>query len=184
MLFDDDQRDDFDDEPEDVANFHEFSDDSPESEPEMMGDNADKSVESAIYNRIVGLLRKEEVEEAPSPLAMLPPEGTLFQPYEEKNHAYTNAFTAYYEDKNYQEAIEKFDEAIENASQRAAHDLTEEQSNQIVVKSMYWQAEAYVKMQNIPQAVETFKALAEKYYGHYLALAAQRRADELNAKNS
>ena len=95
-----------------------------------------------------------------------------------------DAVTAYFEEKNYQQAIEKFNDAIADASHRTARDLTEEQAGEIVAKSMYWQAEAYVKTQDIPRAVEIFNSLVQNCRGHYLTLAAQRRADELNADES
>ena len=192
MLFNYDETDDFDDEPQGVSpdetdNFDgdSFEDeDSPEAESEMMETEDDDSNESDPYDRIAEVIGKGTLEEALEPLATVPQGSVLFQHYEQSNHAYANAVTAYYEEKNYQQAIEKFGEAIEHASEHTSHGLTEEQANEIVAKSMYWQAEAYVKTEDIPQAIATFEALIQDCHGHYLTLAAQRRTDELNAKNA
>ena len=193
MLFNQDPTDDFEDESQELSqNEADDSDDdssegedSPEAESEVIKtqetDDTDGN-ESDPYDRIAEMLGKGELEEVSAPLATVPQGSALFQRYEQSSHAYANAVTAYYEEKNYQQAIEKFDEAIANASERAAHDLTEAQANEIVAKSMYWQAEAYVKTENIPQAIETFKALIQNCHGHYLTLAARRRTDELNTK--
>ena len=193
MLFNyDDAVDNFDDEPQDLLLNEEneaeadstFREDegTREAETEMVGEQDDGSNESAAYARIAEILSEDEVEEISSPLLPVNPTGALFRTYEQNNSAYTDAMTAYFEEKNYQQAIEKFDEAIADASQRIEHDLTQAQVGEIVAKSMYWQAEAYVKMKDLSQAVETFKALIQNCQGHYLTLAAQRRTDELNTK--
>lgn len=192
------QMDEFDDEPQDSSvdngdttpdfdNESSEDEDSPEEESKIgrEDDHSDDNGKSTPTDRIAHIQGEDELEkEVSSPLAIMPQGSALFQLYEQSNHAYANAITAYYEEKDYQQAIEKFKEAIENASQRTVHDLTEEQVNEIVAKSMYWQAEAYVKTQDIPQAIEVFRSLMQKFRGHYLALAAQRRADELNTKNA
>lgn len=193
MLLNYNQTDDLDNErqalsPNETDNSGDDSsegEDFPETESEVIEtqENDDDGSNAAAYERIAERIGKGELEEASAPLAAAPPQGSvLFQHYEESSHAYANAVTAYYEEKNYQQAIEKFGEAIENASERTAHDLTEEQANEIVAKSMYWQAEAYIKTENIPQAIETFRSLIQNCKGHYLILAAERRVDELNAK--
>ncbi len=198
MLFNDDKGlDDFDDEPQDSAPNEEddanlnsdFSDDEEPSDAETevietQDDGDDNSDESVAYDRIAEALGEQELEEGAPPLTLVKPMGALFQFYEQNNQAYRDAITAYFEEKNYQQAIEKFNEAIADASQRTARDLTEEQAGEIVAKSMYWQAEAYVKTQDIPRAVEVFNSLVQNCQGHYLTLAAQRRADELNADES
>ena len=187
MLLNYNQTDDFEDEPQELSPNEEDdsseNEDSPETESKVMKtEGDDDSNESDPRGRIAEILGKGELEEAAAPLATVPQGSALFQHHEQSSHAYANAVTAYYEEKNYQQAIEKFDEAIENASERATHDLTEEQANEIVAKSMYWQAEAYIKTENISQAIETFRSLIQNCQGHYLTLAAQRRTDELNAK--
>lgn len=123
-----------------------------------------------------------EVELPPLELAPMAPEVELFRPKEQSNAAYRDARTAYYEENDYQRAIEKFNEAIEYEVQSTEGSLTD--ANEIVAKSKYWQAEAYVKLQDLPQAIGTFEDLVKTCQGHYLSLAAQRRADQLNTKNS
>lgn len=107
-----------------------------------------------------------------------------FNPQEENNFAYAEAVRAYYEEKNYEHAIEKFGEAIENEEQQTKG--PQSVANEIVAKSKYWQAEAYVKTQDIPQAIVTFESLieSESCQEHYLTVAAQRRAETLKAKHS
>ena len=105
-----------------------------------------------------------------------------FRPREQSNTAYADAVTAYHEQKNYQRAIEKFDEAIAYESQHLEGNATD--PNEIVAKSKYWQAEAYVKLQDLSQAIGTFEDLVKTCQGHYLVLAAQRRADQLNTGNA
>lgn len=193
MLLNYNQTDDFDNEPQELLpdEADDFGDDlfededSPETESEVIetqGDDDDDISIADPYERIAEMLGQSELEEVSAPLVAAPQGSALFQLYEESSHAYANAVTAYYEEKDYQQAIEKFDEAIENASERTADDLTEEQANEIVAKSMYWQAEAYIKTENIPQAIETFKSLIQNCQGHYLTLAAERRSDELKMK--
>ena len=123
-----------------------------------------------------------EVELPPLELAPMEPEVELFRPKEQSNSAYRDARTAYYEENDYQRAIEKFNEAIEYEIQSTEGSFTD--TNEIVAKSKYWQAEAYVKLQDFPQAIGTFEDLVKTCHGHYLSLAAQRRADQLNSKNS
>ena len=114
-------------------------------------------------------------------LKPMAPEVEAFRPEEQDNYAYADAVTAYYEQNDYQQAIEKFNEAIAYEARSAEDSLTD--ANEIIAKSKYWQAEAYVKLQDLPQAIGTFEDLVETCQGHYLSLAAQRRADQLNAKN-
>ena len=127
----------------------------------------------------------EEDLEDELPLLELPPpkpEVQHFRPWEQSNSAYADAVTAYYEQKNYQRAIEKFNEAIAYEAQRVKDNATD--PNEIVAKSKYWQAEAYVKLQDLSQAIDTFVDLVKTCQGHYLVLAAQRRADQLNTGNA
>ena len=188
MLFNNKEIDDFDDEPQDLTpdeeNDANLNSDFSDDEAETQDDDDDDSDESVPYDRIAEARGEQELEEVASPLTLMKPGGALFQHYELNKQAYKDAMTAYFEEKNYQQAIEKFNDAIADASQRTARDLTEEQAGEIVAKSMYWQAEAYIKTQNISQAVETFKALVQNCHGHYLTLAAQRRIDELNVEDA
>lgn len=189
MLFNQDEIDEFDNEPQDSSLDNDSSEDeySREAGPEIIetqNDGDDVSDESTPHDRILDIPDDDELKKVSSPLAPVKQEGALFRNYEQNNQAYTDAMEAYFGEKNYQQAIGKFDEAIEDASQRTARDLTQEQAGDIIAKSMYWQAEAYVKTQNISQAIEIFKVLIQDCQEHYLTLAAQRRAGELNAKNS
>jgi len=126
---------------------------------------------------------EDESDEETSSLVLEEPiEIDLFNQQEENVPAYTEAVRAYYEDKNYEHAIEKFGEAIKNAKrQTKGKQLL---SNEIVAKSMYWQAESYVKTQDIPKAIDTFESLVKTCSEHYLTIAAQRRAEILKAKHS
>jgi len=124
----------------------------------------------------------EDLDVEPPPLKLPAPEVEPFRPQEQSNFAYAEAVTAFYEEKNYQRAIEKFGEAIEYEVQHTEDKMSD--FNEVVAKSKYWQAEAYIKLHDLPQAVGTLEDLVETCQGHYLVLAAQRRADELNAKDS
>ncbi len=105
-----------------------------------------------------------------------------FNQNEEDNFAYAEAVMAYYEEKNYEVAIEKFDAAIKK--EKRGKRVKQLVDNEIVAKSLYWQAESYVKTQDIPKAIKTFEYLAKTCKEHYLTLSAQRRADILKAKQS
>lgn len=126
---------------------------------------------------------EEDTEDVTSSLILnqrisIPP----FNPKEENNFAYAEAVMAYYEEKNYELAIEKFTEAIKKEKKgKRAKQLVE---NEIIAKSLYWQAESYVKIQDITQAIKTFESLVKTCKEHYLTLSAQRRAEILNANNS
>ena len=50
-----------------------------------------------------------------------------------------------------------------------------EPPNDILCKSLYWMGEAYLKLDQIDQAVEMFGQLSDHYSLHYLATAAERR---------
>ncbi len=116
------------------------------------------------------VLEQERVEIAP------------FNSQEENNFAYAEAVKAYYEEKNYEQAIEKFSEAIKNEKKQTKG--KQSVANEVVAKSMYWQAEAYVKTQDIPKAIKTFESLVKTCQEHYLTVSAQRRAEILKTKHS
>lgn len=105
-----------------------------------------------------------------------------FSQREEDNFAYAEAVMAYYEEKNYETAIEKFDEAIK--SEKKGKRIKQLADNEILAKSLYWQAEAYVKTQDFANAIKTFEYLAKTCKEHYLTLSAERRAEILKAKHS
>ena len=137
-----------------------------------------EAYEQGLAEAIDALPDEEDLEVDIPPLELPPFEVEFFQPREQDNLAYADAMKAYYEEKDYQRAIEKFREAIENEAQDTGGNVTD--SNSIVAKAMYWQAEAYVKMQDIPQAIVAFENLIQTHQEHYLSLAAQRRTAQLN----
>ena len=107
------------------------------------------------------------------------------------NMSFYQANKAYYEDRNYEEAITEFQAAIEYERSQPSdppdveepedtEDSAEPPSpNDVIAKSMYWMGEAYLKLNQIDQAVEAFGGLSEHYSLHYLAPAAQRRIASL-----
>ena len=107
------------------------------------------------------------------------------------NMSFYQANKAYYEDRNYEEAIAEFQAAIEyeesqtldpsdaEESEDSAVLVEPEPPNDVLVRSMYWMGEAYLKLNQVNQAVETFGQLSEHYSLHYLAPAAQRRIASL-----
>ena len=183
-VIEEDEEDEDDDEKEEGAEEEEEGAEEEEEGAEEEGEGNDtEPFEQRLAEAIDALPDEEDLEAVDlSPLELPSLEVEPFRPQEQSNHAYADAVTAYYEEKDYQRAVEKFGEAIENEAQPA--EGTETGSNEIVAKSMYWQAEAYVKMQDIPQAIGTFESLVQTCQGHYLVLAAQRRADELNGEDS
>ena len=110
------------------------------------------------------------------------------------NMSFYQANKAYYEDRNYEEAIAEFQAAIEYEESQPSDLLDVEEPedtedseelaeptppNDILAKSMYWMGEAYLKLNQVDRAVETFGQLSEHYSLHYLAPAAQRRIASL-----
>ena len=165
-----------DDEKEDSA---EEADDD-EADDDEADDDDTEAYEQRLAEAIDALPDEEDLEVVVPPLELPSLEVELLRPQERDNLAYADAIQAYYEEKDYQRAIEKFGEAIEDETQRTDGSVTD--SSSIVVKAMYWQAEAYVKMQDIPQAIVTFESLIQTYQEHHLSLAAQRRTEHLNPK--
>ena len=175
--------DDYDDEEDEAGD---------EADEDEAGAEDDKAIEVTDAQRLVepidpppdeeDLEDLEDLDIEPPPLKLPTPEVEPFRPQEQSNFAYAEAVTAFYEQKNYQRAIEKFGEAIEYEVRHTEDEMND--ANEIVAKSKYWQAEAYIKLHDLPQAVGTLEDLVEICQGHYLVLAAQRRADELSAKGS
>lgn len=182
--FDEEETDPFDQSSNnDITNEDEFDplgfdDETDEEDSDAVAYEPDEPDESEdVYD-------DEELEEESSSL-VLEPERVEIAPFnsqEENNFAYAEAVRAYYEEKNYEQAIEKFSEAIKNEKKQAKGKKSA--ANEIVAKSMYWQAEAYVKTQDIPKAIKTFESLVKTCQEHYLTISAQRRAEILKAKNS
>lgn len=167
-----------------VATEPEEEDDEDEKEDstEETEDDETEAYEQPIAEAMDALTEEEDLEVVIPPLELPSLEVESFQPQEQGNLAYADAVTAYHEDKDYQRAIEKFGEAIENEVQHMDGSVTD--SNSVVAKAMYWQAEAYVKLQDIPQAIVTFESLIRTYQKHYLSLAAERRTAQLNPEDS
>ncbi|MCG9126982.1 hypothetical protein JT359_05205 [Candidatus Poribacteria bacterium] len=103
-----------------------------------------------------------------------------FTDQEADNFDYADAIRAYYEDKNYEYAIEQFTKVIKAEKKGKKKELME--NNEILAKSLYWQSEAYVKTQDISKAIKGFETLVNTCKEHYLIIAAQRRADSLKTK--
>lgn len=155
-----------------------FDDETDEEDSDAVAYEPDEPDESEdVYD-------EEELEEESSSLVLEQQriEIAPFNSQEENNFAYAEAVRAYYEEKNYKQAIEKFTEAIKNEKKQTKG--RKSTANEIVAKSMYWQAEAYVKTQDIPKAIKTFESLVKTCQEHYLTISAQRRVEILKAKNS
>jgi tetratricopeptide (TPR) repeat protein len=132
----------------------------------------------------------EEVEEDSSAL-LASFEADLEFLHDSNNMSFYQAHKAYYEDRNYEGAIAEFQAAIEYEKSHPSDPPDVEESedseeladpkppNDVLVKSMYWMAEAYLKLDQTDQAVETFGQLLAHYSLHYLAPAAQRRIASL-----
>ena len=129
----------------------------------------------------------EEVEEDSSSL-LAPLGADLEFLHDGNNMSFYQANRAYYEDRNYEEAIAEFQAAIEYEKSQPPDPPDVEDSeaaaeppslNEVIAKSLYWMGEAYLKLDQIDQAVETFGQLSEHYNLHYLAPAAQRRIASL-----
>ena len=60
--------------------------------------------------------------------------------------------------------------------------------NETIAKSMYWQAESYVKTEAFEDASAVLESLIELFAqagrGHYLVVAAQRRLETLKARGA
>ena len=157
-----------------------------EAEDNPSVDTVEEAEESASPNEEETEEIIEEVEEDPSSLLAALGVDLEFL-HDGNNMSFYQANKAYYEDRNYEEAIAEFQAAIEYEKLHPSDPLDVEESedseelaepkppNDILVKSMYWMAEAYLKLDQIDQAVETFGQLSDHYSLHYLAPAAQRR---------
>ena len=125
--------------------------------------------------------------------AILAPFGADLEFLHGDNMSFYQANKAYYEDQNYEEAISEFQAAIEyerlhppdppdsedSDSEDSEDDVTPRSPNEITAKSMYWIGEAYIKLNQIDKAVETFQQLSKHFRQHYLVPAAQRRIASL-----
>ena len=131
----------------------------------------------------------EEVEEDHS--SLLASLGADLEFLHGDNMSFYQANKAYYEDRNYEEAITEFQASIEyeksqpsnpphvEESEDAENSPDPDSPNDILCKSIYWMGEAYLKLDQIDQAVKAFGQLSDHYSLHYLAPAAQRRIASL-----
>lgn len=108
----------------------------------------------------------------------------------DRNQSFYHGFKAYHDDYDYEQAIENFQAAIEHetSSPQESSDEGEENDEQrreapssVIVRSMYWQAESYIKIGNIEKAIEVFGKLSKQYRMHHLSRAAERRIEVLSA---
>ena len=103
-----------------------------------------------------------------------------------KNFDLYLAFKAYHEDRNFEEAVEKFDAAVAYEREHGAPAETgpsgEKKPNATLVKCLYWLAESHNKVEQRDKAIEIFEMLARDYDSHYLGLAARRRAEKLRSE--
>ena len=139
--------DDTDDETDEDDEDDDETDEDDVDTEEDSDDDVDTEEDSDI---------EDELEVELPTLELPPPRPVIehFRPREQSNTAYADAVTAYYVERNYRRAIEKFDEALAYEAQHTEDNTTD--PNEIVAKSKYWQAEAYAKLQDLSQAIGIF----------------------------
>ena len=96
------------------------------------------------------------------------------------NISFHQANKAYYEDRDYNEAIKEFQAAIEYEILQPPACLDTE----IIVKSIYWLGESYLKLNQIDRAFEEFRQLSEHCSQHHLGRSAQRQAASLSQQGA
>ncbi len=96
------------------------------------------------------------------------------------NVSFHQANKAYYEDRDYNEAIKKFQAAIEYEILQPPDSLDTE----LIVKSIYWLGESYLKLNQINRAFEEFRQLSEHCSQHHLGRSAQRQAASLSKQGA
>ena len=96
------------------------------------------------------------------------------------------AFQAYHEHRNFEDAIKKFKAAIAYEKKHGASSEAGasggENPNATLVKCLYWLAESHNKLEQRNKALKIFKTLAKDFDSHYLGMAAQRRVEALKAE--
>ena len=126
-----------------------------------------------------------------SPLEALRDDSALLG-HDSDNLSFYLASRAYHDDRNYEEAVEKYAAAIEYETalhpqlKQAKIDLERQapkiaKAGDVVAKSMYWLAESYLKIKQTDKTIEMFEALIDGAR-HYLQVAAERRLKVLKAK--
>ena len=97
------------------------------------------------------------------------------------NENFYLAFKAYHNDRDYEEAIQKFQAAIEYERAHPRHSGTYDVD--VIAKSRYWTGESYIKIKAFDKAIEELESLASDFMTHYLGLAAQRRIEALKSSH-
>ncbi len=173
----------------DEENNKEFTDEEEFDPLPVEGDDDEDDAKNAVYEADEPDESEDEYYDEDEPIAKSSSlilgqtiDIAPFNEQEEDNLAYTEAITAYYDDNDYELAIEKFTDAIKNEKKQRRG--KQSATNEILAKSIYWQAEAYVKTHDIPKALKAFESLVKTCNEHYLTIAAQRRAETLKAKHS
>lgn len=172
--------------PDDIEEVEETVGEAAEEESASSDDETtdDEATDDEIAPDIIEII--EEVEEDHT--SLLASLGADLEFLHGDNMSFYQANKAYYEDRNYEEAVTEFQASIEyekksepsgppNAKEAKdpENPSDPEPPNDILCKSLYWMGEAYLKLDQIDQAVETFGQLSDHYSLHYLATAAERR---------
>ena len=95
------------------------------------------------------------------------------------NKSFDQANTAYFKDQNYKGAIKRFQAAIEYERLRGSDSLY---SVEVIVKSIYWMGECYLKMGQIDQALEMFEQFVSRFSQLRLASDAQQQVAAIREK--
>ncbi|MCZ6679429.1 MAG: tetratricopeptide repeat protein [Candidatus Poribacteria bacterium] len=160
-------------------------------ESEEATDESEEATEETTEDAMEEEEPMEETAEETSVDSSLESLGDEFGFLRGDNMSLYEASKAYYESRNYEEAIEKFQAAIEYEKSFAQDSLDlpdaeerqpqQEEPSEILAKSMYWLGESYVKTRQIDRAIETFEQLVGLFRRHYLMGAAARRIAALKA---
>ena len=158
-----------------------------EEESPPLDDEATEDDEAEMEETISDII--VEVEEDHS--SLLASFGAGLEFLHGDNMSFYQANRAYYEDQNYEEAVTEFQASIEYEKSQSSDPRDVEKSeglaelaelappNDVLCKSLYWMAEAHLKLDQIDEAVEAFGQLSDHYNLHYLAPAAERRVAAL-----
>ena len=94
------------------------------------------------------------------------------------------AFQAYHEHRDFENAVKKFKAAItyEKRHGVSAKAGSDENPNPTLLKCLYWLAESHNKLGQRAKAIKLFGTLVKDYDYHYLGMAAQRRVETLKAE--
>ena len=93
------------------------------------------------------------------------------------------AFQAYHEHRDFENAVKKFKAAIayEKRHGVSAKAGSDENPNPTLLKCLYWLAESHNKLGQRDKAIKLFGKLVKDFDYHYLGMAAQRRVEKLKA---